>query len=73
MARARRNSVLSFSSRSRVSSSGSVPKVDMTETAKDKEIYHMRTKADPTVAMDEAQPGALTTQTSPTRTFTDIR
>ncbi|KAL2048486.1 hypothetical protein N7G274_000398 [Stereocaulon virgatum] len=58
MARARRNSVLSFSSRSRVSSSGSVPKVDMTETAKDKEIYHMRTKADPTVAMDEAQPAA---------------
>ncbi|KAK3178762.1 hypothetical protein OEA41_000899 [Lepraria neglecta] len=30
----------------------------MTETSKDKEIYHMRTKADPTVAMDEAQPAA---------------
>ena len=52
-----------------MSSSGSVPKIDMTETSKDKEIYHMRTKADPTVAMDEAQPGELTGQMPTTRTL----
>ena len=49
--------MMSFTQRSRVSSSGSIPKIDTTETAKDKEIYHMTTKADPTRALNEAQPG----------------
>ena len=39
-----------------MSSSGSI-KIDTTESAKDKEIYHMKTKADPTQALNEAQPG----------------
>ena len=64
MVKARRNSVLSFTQRSRVSSSGSIPKIDTTETARDKEIYHMKTKADPTQALNEAQPGEFPTSNS---------
>lgn len=64
MVKARRNSVLSFTQRSRVSSSGSIPKIDTTETARDKEIYHMKTKADPTQALNEAQPGEFPTTNS---------
>ncbi len=45
-----------------MSSSGSIPKIDTTETAKDKEIYHMKTKADPTQALNEAQPGRFPTR-----------
>ena len=55
--------MLSFTQRSRVSSSGSIPKIDTTETAKDKEIYHMKTKADPTQALNEAQPGKFQPET----------
>ena len=54
--------MLSFTQRSRVSSSGSIPKIDTTETAKDKEFYHMKTKADPTQALNEAQPGKFPTR-----------
>jgi len=36
-------------------SSNSVPKNDLTETSKDKKKMH--TKADPTMAISEAQPG----------------
>ena len=35
-------------------SSNSIPKIDLTETARDKKKMH--TKADPTMAMNEAQP-----------------
>ncbi len=41
----------------RKSSSGSIPKVDASETAKEKERYHIKTKADPTKAINEAEPG----------------
>jgi hypothetical protein len=53
MAGKRRNSIMSF----RKSSSGSIPKVDASETAKEKERYHIKTKADPTKAINEAEPG----------------
>lgn len=36
-------------------SSNSVPKIDLTETSRDKKKMH--TKADPTMAISEAQPG----------------
>jgi len=53
MTRNRRNSILSF----RKSSSGSIPKVNATETAKEKAAFHINTKADPTRAINEAEPG----------------
>ncbi len=43
----------------RKASSGSIPKVDATETAKEKAAFHINTKADPTKAINEAQPGKL--------------
>jgi len=43
---------MSFGSRR---SSNSAHKIDLTETSKDKKKMH--TKADPTLAMSEAQPG----------------
>lgn len=54
-----------------MSSSGSIPKIDTTETAKDKEIYHMTTKADPTQALNEAQPGRSPTR-NPTQYSADL-
>lgn len=63
--------MLSFTQRSRVSSSGSIPKIDTTETAKDKEFYHMKTKADPTQALNEAQPA--TRNTTEVTTIQSIR
>lgn len=63
--------MLSFTQRSRVSSSGSIPKIDTTETAKDKEFYHMKTKADPTQALNEAQPGRFPTG-NPTQYSADL-
>lgn len=41
----------------RRASSGSIPRVDATETPKEKAAFHMTTKADPTKAINEAQPG----------------
>ena len=41
----------------RKSSSGSIPRVDATETAKEKAAFHINTKADPTKAINEAEPG----------------
>lgn len=56
--RTRSKSMLSFGSvRSRKSSAGSVTKIDLTETAKEKSSRKMTSKADPTMAMNEAQPG----------------
>lgn len=43
----------------RKASSGSIPKVDATETAKEKAAFHINTKADPTKAINEAQPGKV--------------
>lgn len=43
----------------RKSSSGSVPRVDATETAKEKAAFHINTKADPTKAINESEPGQL--------------
>ena len=43
----------------RKSSSSSVPKVDATETAKEKAAFHINTKADPTKAINEAEPGTF--------------
>ena len=40
-------------------STGSVGKIDLHETPKDKMSRKMQTKADPTKAMTEAQPGRL--------------
>lgn len=47
--------MLSFGSRRSRSSADGVPKMDLTETSKEKS--HLRSKADPTKAMNEAQPG----------------
>ncbi|KAL6715734.1 hypothetical protein ACLMJK_006695 [Lecanora helva] len=54
MTRNRRSSILSF----RKSSSSSIPRVDATETSKEKASYHINTKADPTKAINEAEPAA---------------
>ncbi|CAF9909246.1 MAG: hypothetical protein ALECFALPRED_005425 [Alectoria fallacina] len=48
--------MLSFTGKNRKSSSGSIPKVDAAETAKEKAAFHINTKADPTKAINEAQP-----------------
>ena len=49
--------MLSFGSvRSRKSSGGSIT-ADLTETVKEKSARKMTSKADPTMAMNEAQPG----------------
>lgn len=53
--RPRPRSVLSFESKKSRRSSGSGPKLDLTEFSKDKKRLH--TKADPSMAMNEAQPG----------------
>jgi hypothetical protein len=51
----RRSRVLSFTSNKSGNSSGK--HVDLTENPKDKEARRMHTKADPTLAISEAQPG----------------
>lgn len=48
--------MLSFTGKNRKTSSGSIPKVDAAETAKEKAAFHINTKADPTKAINEAQP-----------------
>ena len=48
--------MLSFTGKNRKTSSGSIPKVDAAETAKEKAAFHITTKADPTRAINEAQP-----------------
>lgn len=48
--------MLSFTGKNRKTSSGSIPKVDAAETAKEKAAFHIYTKADPTKAIHEAQP-----------------
>ena len=54
--------MLSFTGKNRKTSSGSIPKVDAGETAKEKAAFHINTKADPTKAINEAQPGAFAIQ-----------
>lgn len=49
-------------------SSNSIPRIDLTETAKDKKKMH--TKADPSVAISEAQPGER--RSHPLYTFTVV-
>ena len=48
--------MLSFTGKNRKDSSGSIPKVGAAETAKEKAAFHITTKADPTKAINEAQP-----------------
>lgn len=55
--RPRPKSVLSFESKRSRRSSGSNPKLELTESHKDKKRLY--TKADPSLAMNEAQPGEL--------------
>jgi len=55
----------------RKASSGSIPKVDATESAKEKAAFHINTKADPTKAINEAQPGKLARRHSSFKAFTD--
>ena len=43
----------------RKGSSGSIPKVDAIETPREKHAFHINTKADPTKAINEAEPGEL--------------
>lgn len=56
--------MLSFTGKNRKTSSGSIPKVDAAETAKEKAAFHINTKADPTKAINEAQPGTFSKQES---------
>lgn len=55
----------------RHSSSGSVPKVDLNETAEDKARYKMNTKADPTKAIHEVQPGTPASGGCPVNALAD--
>lgn len=59
----RRSRVLSFTSnrseKSHKTGSSSGKHVNLTEDPKDKESRRMHSKADPTLAMSEAQPGTL--------------
>lgn len=55
----------------RKASSGSIPKVDAAETAKEKAAFHINTKADPTKAINEAQPGMLLPRHPPNEACTD--
>ena len=55
--RPRSKSLLSFGSVRSRKSSGSGTKIDLTETPKDKSSRRMTTKADPSMAINEAQPG----------------
>ncbi|MCJ1478934.1 hypothetical protein MMC13_007618 [Lambiella insularis] len=62
--RSRSKSMLSFGSRSHRSSGSFGNKIDLTETAKDKAGRKMNSKADPTKAMNEAQPAAQALEAS---------
>lgn len=53
----RTRSMLSFGSRRSRNSAEGVSKMDLTETSKEKSHRRMTSKADPTKAMNEAQPG----------------
>ena len=65
--------MLSFTAKSRKTSSGSIPKVDAAETAKEKAAFHINTKADPTKAIHEAQPGMFAQEGSKKlETFTEL-
>ncbi|ERF68580.1 hypothetical protein EPUS_04678 [Endocarpon pusillum Z07020] len=60
--RPRPKSVLSFESKRSRRSSGSSPKLELTESHKDKKRLY--TKADPSMAMNEAQPAAVALEES---------
>lgn len=49
--------MLSFGSRRSRNSAEGIPKMDLVETSKEKSHRRMTSKADPTKAMNEAQPG----------------
>ena len=55
MSKARPHSVLSYESKRSRRSSGSGAKLELTESSKEKKRLY--TKADPSMAMNEAQPG----------------
>ena len=55
--RSRSKSLLSFGSVRSRKSSGSGTKVDLAESPKEKSSRRMTTKADPSMAINEAQPG----------------
>ena len=66
--------MLSFTGKTRKTSSGSIPKVDAAETAKEKAAFHINTKADPTKAINEAQPCTLAEQKSNwLKVFAEVR
>ncbi len=65
--------MLSFTGKTRKTSSGSIPKVDAAETAKEKAAFHINTKADPTKAIQEAQPGTCAkSEAKKSKTFAKI-
>lgn len=55
--RPRTKSILSFSGNKKRKSSGSFSRSDLVETSKEKAANRMTSKADPTKAINEAQPG----------------
>jgi Uncharacterised protein (DUF2406) len=57
--RPRPHSVLSYESKKSRRSSTSGPKLELTETSKEKEKNRLHTKADPSLAINEAQPCML--------------
>ena len=66
--------MLSFTGKNRKISNGSIPKVDAAETAKEKAAFHINTKADPTKAINEAQPCTCAEQyVTKMKTFTEVR
>ena len=68
--------MLSFTGKNRKTSTGSIPKVDAAETAKEKAAFHINTKADPTKAINEAQPCTFVKKESKkpkTLHFTELR
>ena len=66
--------MLSFTGKNRKISSGSIPKVDAAETAKEKAAFHINTKADPTKAINEAQPCTCAEQyLAKMKTCTEVR
>ena len=74
MAKNRRSSMLSFTGKNRKISSGTIPKVDAAETAKEKAAFHINTKADPTKAINEAQPCMCAEQyLTKMKAFTEVR
>lgn len=68
--RPRTRSMLSFTSNKSHKSSGSQGKIDLKETHAEKERGRLKSKADPTLAMSEDQPGERSYQFSRTKTWT---